>query len=648
MLDFVRKHTRVIQIVFLPLIAVGFVAVGVEGYSRFMDESDIIATIDGQKVYAAQWDAMQRNEADRIRTQMPDVDSKLFDTPAFKKRTLDALIQEQVLSTAVGRQHLMIADNRLARLIATDPQVAPLLTPEGKWNKPLLEARGRTVAQLEAQLRAQYSVQQVVAGVAGSGFVPAQSSRLALEALLQRREVQLARVDVKTLVDSIRPTDEDLRKYYDDSAHTEALTAPEQADVEYLVLDLSAVESTIKVDEAELRNFYEQNIKRYTTPEERRASHILVKFDSGATEDQRKAAKAKADDLLSKIKKNPALFAELAKKNSDDPVSAPQGGDLDYVGRGAIQSKAFEDAVFALKPQQISEVVESEMGYHIIMLAAVRGGDVRPFESVRAEIDAEIKKQQAQRQFAEAAERFTNLVYEQADSLKPAADALKLTIQLAKAVPRTPSAGATGPMASDKFLQALFEPANVKNKRNTEAIEMGSNQLIAGRITQYSPARKRSFDEVKELIRVAVISQKAMQAARDQAQQQMQAWKASPDAAKLASPITVSRQLRADLAQPVLEAAMKMPTNALPGWQVVEVPGQGAVVLKVNKVLPSEAPAQQASAASAQYVQLWAAAEAKAYLNALKSRYKVTISPAAQAKLDRTAQDKSSQDAPAP
>ncbi|WP_374591119.1 SurA N-terminal domain-containing protein [Aquabacterium sp.] len=636
MLDFVRQHTRVIQIVLLPLIAVGFVAVGIQGYSKFMDDTDTIATVAGQKITQTQWDATQRAEADRVRAQMPNVDAKVFDTPMFKKRTLDGLVQEQVMLTAADKLHLVVPDSRLARLISSDPQLTPFLTPEGQWNKTLLEARGRTSQQLESQLRTQYSLQQVIGGITASAFAPAVANQVALEAVMQRREVQLARFDAKAYAASIQPTDAELQKYYDDKDHAALLTAPEQADIEYVVLDLPAVQAGIKVDETELRNFYEQNVKqRYTSPEERRTSHILIKLDPNATSDQRKAARAKAESLLAQIKKSPSSFAELAKRHSDDPGSAANGGDLGFIGRG-VMTKPFDDAAFALKPGLLSDLVESDFGYHIILITAVRGGDVHSFDSVRGEIEAEVKKQQAQRQYAEAAERFTNLVYEQADSLQPVADQLKLTIQKANAVTRAPSSGATaGLLSNAKFLETLFDQSNVTNKRNTEAIEIGPNQIVAGRVTHYSAARKRAFDEVKAQMRSAVVAAKAFQMARDDAQRQLDAWKTAPDAAKLGAPVVLSRRQAADLPPALIDAALKAPADKLPGWVVVNVPEQGSVVLKVNKVLSSDMNADQIKLASGEFAQLWAAAEGQSYFNALKSRYKVAVLPAVQAKLDK-------------
>ena len=172
--------------------------------------------------------------------------------------------------------------------------------------------------------------------------------------------------------------------------------------------------------------------------------------------DVKQKAKAKAETLLAEARKNPAGFADLAKKNSEDAGTAAQGGDLDYFGRGAMV-KPFEDAAFALKPGEISQVIESDFGYHVIKLEDARGGDRKPFEAVRTGIEDEVRKQLATKKWAEVAEQFTNTVYEQADSLQPVIDKLKLAKQTAT-VQRTPQPGAQGPLASAKLLVCACSP----------------------------------------------------------------------------------------------------------------------------------------------------------------------------------------------
>jgi peptidyl-prolyl cis-trans isomerase D len=153
----------------------------------------------------------------------------------------------------------------------------------------------------------------------------------------------------------------------------------------------TALAKGLTPSEDELRKFYADNAARFTAVEERRASHILIKADKDTPAAERQKAKARAEELLAEVRKNPAGFADLARKNSQDTGSAAQGGDLDFFGRGAMV-KPFEDAVFALKPGEISNVVESDFGYHVILLAEVRGGQKKPFDAVRAEIETSLRQ----------------------------------------------------------------------------------------------------------------------------------------------------------------------------------------------------------------------------------------------------------------
>lgn len=636
MFDFVRKHTRVLQFILVLLIFPSFVILGFQGYSGMSESKTDVARIGDVKISRAEFDNALRVQADRVRAQAPTVDARFFDGPEFKRRVIDTLINEQVLTSAAQELNLVPGDLRLARRIASDPQFAPFIK-DGRWNADLLAAQGQSPASIEYLVRQQYARQQVVTGIVQTGFVPKAPSQVALDAVFQRREVQFARFDAKDFAERVNPTEDDLKKYYADPANAAAFQAPEQASVEYAVLDLKAIQTGLRVSEEELRNFYQQNEQRFTEPEERRARHILVKVEADAKPEQRKAARAKADALLADARKNPAGFADLARKNSDDPGSAANGGDLDFFGKGSMV-KPFEDAVFALKPGQISDIVETDFGFHIIQLEATRGGTRQPFEAVRAQIEDEVKRQMAQKAYADAAERFTNIVYEQSDSLKPAADELKLTLRQAANVTRTPSPALPPELTNAKLLQALFSADGLKDKRNTEAVETGPNQMVSARIVQYSPARKLPFDEVKDRVRERVAAAQQANLAKDEAQRQLTAWQAAPDGAKLGGPVLLSHGMPSDLPRPLAEAALKAATDKLPAWQAVDLGNnQGWAVLRVNKILPSEVSADNAAEAGRQFSQVWATAEGQAYMEALKNRYKAKILPAGQAAIDTPA-----------
>jgi peptidyl-prolyl cis-trans isomerase D len=624
MFDFVRKHTRILQFALLLLILPSFVVVGLQGYDKFSSDAGTVAKVAGQKITQAEWDQAHRNYVERIRAQKPDADPRVFDSPEFKKQSLDALIRQYVLAAAAQDQNLNAPVARLVRVFSTDPQFAALRNADGTLNKQLLEARGMTPAQLEALMRQELTVGQVLSGVQATGQASKLANRQAVDALFQVREVQWMKFEPKQYIAQLNPTPEQLQAFYKDQANASWLASPEKADVQYLVLDLDTLKQRVSVSEDDLRRSYKENLPRYTAPEERRASHILIKAEKSATPEQRKAARAKAEQLLAQLQKNPAQFAELAKKNSDDPGSAANGGDLDFFGHGAMV-KPFEDAAFALKPGQLSGVVESDFGFHIIELTAIRGGQAQAFEAVRAQIEDDARKQLAQRQFAEAAEKFTNGVYEQSDSLNGVAGDLKLTVQTMNDVLHEPGAKDQGALSNARVLSALFDAGNRAKARNTEAVEVAPNKLVSARIVKYSAAARLPFDQVQAKLRDRWVAAEAIKAAHKDAEQKLALWKQSPDKSQMPAATPMSRRTVFSQPPAVLEAALRMAEKQLPAWTLVDMGAEGSALIKVNKVLPLQIAPQELAETESQFGTYWAKAEADAYFHALKRKYKVEL-----------------------
>ena len=621
MLEFIRAHTKLLQLLLLILILPSFVVFGLQGYTGLTEGGNAtVAKVDGQAITQAEWDANHQQQVQRVRQQMPNVDAKEFDSPVARGQTLDALVRERVLATASSKLQLAVSDERLQRLFISDPQFANLRNADGSVNKDLLNAQGMTSEIFAARLRQDLQLRQVQGGITGSVLAAAAPVDAALDALLQRRVVKLARFENKDYLAKVNPSNAEIEAYY--KQHEANFRAPEQASIEYVVLSLDVLKKGISVAEDDLRKYYAENASRYTSAEERRARHILVNAAKDAAADVRQKAKARAEELLAEARKNPTGFAELASKNSDDKGSAAQGGDLDFFGRGAMV-KPFEDAAFAMKAGEISNLVESDFGYHIIQLETVRGGQKKPFEVVRTEIEEAARTQQAGRRWAEAAEQFTNMVYEQSDSLQPEADKWKLDKRSAT-VQRTAAPGATGALASQKLLEAVFGSEVVKNKRNTDAVEVGTNQLAAARVTQYLPARTFPLDEVRVAVRSRLVAEQAQAMAQKDGQARMAALKSDPNSgAALLGPLTVSRARPEGLPRLLLEAVLAADSAKLPALAGVSLPGEGYAVARIDQVLTRDIGADERKALQQQYAQAWANAEAQAYYNALKLRFKV-------------------------
>jgi peptidyl-prolyl cis-trans isomerase D len=626
MFDFVRQHTRIMQFLLFLLIFPSFVLFGLEGYNRSREKGAPVATVNGVDIMQAEWDNAHRVQVDRMRSSMPNADIKLFDTPEAKYSTLERMVRDRLLQVAADQLHLGVSDQRLAGELQQNPNIAALRRADGTLDieryRQLLGSQGMTPEMFEAQVRGDLASRQVMSGVGVTSFSPAALANVTLNAFYEQRQVQVARFAAADYASQIKPSDADLEAYY--KSHAEQFQSVERADVEYVVLDLASVQKSIVVPEAELKSYYEQNLSRLAGLEERRASHILINADKAAPAAERDKARAKAQELLAAVQQSPDKFAELARKNSQDTGSATKGGDLDFFGRGAMV-KPFEETVFALKKGETSGVVETEFGFHIIRLTDIKQPKPKSFEEQRASLEVDVRRQLAQRKFAEAAEQFTNMVYEQSDSLKPAAERLKLEIQHATGLTRdaSPAAGASV-LANPKFLASIFSADSIEKKRNTEAVELGANVLAAARITQHSPARTLPLDEVKARVLEQVKAIQSAERARQEGAAKLTEWKAAPDAAKLSAPIVISREEKQQLAPAVIEAALRASTQTLPAWIGVDLGTSGYAVVKVEKIVPRDA-AQNRARERAQYAQWWASAEGLAYYRALKEKFKAEI-----------------------
>lgn len=623
MFDSFRKYNKIIMVLLFLLIIPSFILFGVDRYQGG-GRGEKVARVAGNDITRPEWDAQHRNEVDRIRQQAPNVDPALLDSDAARYTTLERMVRDRVLTAAAAKSNMTVSEERLARLFAEDTGLASFRTADGKFDREaFMRATGRTPEQYEASVRSDLATQQVLLGVSGTAFATAAQTAVALNAFYDRREVQIARFKAGDFASKVSINDADLQAYYKD--HTAQFQEPEKASIEYLVLDLDAAKKNIAVSDADLRSYYDQNTARFGSKEERRASHILIAAPASAPAAEREKARAKAQEILAEVRKAPATFADVARKSSQDPGSAEKGGDLDFVTRGAMV-KPFEDAMFALKKGEISDVVETEFGYHIIQLNDIKPAVVPPFEKVRASIENEVRGQQATQEFAKAAETFTDLVYQQPDSLKPAADKLKLAIQTASNVGRLPAQGATGALASRNFLNALFAADSLERKHNTEAIEVGPNQLASGRLVQYSAARVQSFDEVKDKVRAQLVAERAASLAKAEGEAKLAAWKSSAPEAAFGPSLTISRLETQSQPAPVIEGALRADTSKLPALVGVNLGAEGYAVVRISKVVPRTPPAADAARQETeQFAQAVGAAESVAYYNLLKDKFKAEI-----------------------
>lgn len=622
MFDAVRNNKKIVQI-FLALITLPFAFFGVESYVRSVGSGDDVATIGGDiKVTQQQFQQALREQQERLRAQMGQVDPKLLDTPEARKAIIDDLVDQRLLMLEAGKKRMFASDEAIRRTIGG----IDAFKVEGKFSteryEAALRAQGMTPAGFEAQLRQDLTLQQLAGAIGQSGLMARTVAERVLALQTEKREVMEYRLPLDAYLDKVKLADDAAKKFYDENSKQFEL--PEQAKVEYVVLSMETIGAQLAVTEAEIKSWYDGHKERFQQPEERRASHILVASEKLGKD----KAKAKAEDLLKEIRKNPASFSDLAKKNSDDPGSASKGGDLGFFGKG-MMVKPFEEAAYALKDGEISGVVESDFGFHIIKLTGVHAAKEKPLAEVKAEIEAELKKAASSRKFAEAAESFSNIVYEQPDSLKPAAEKFKLTVKQSEWIGRQPNP-ANGPLGNEKLLAALFSDDSVKSKRNTEAVEIGQNTLVAARLVEYKPTTLQAFEGVQGSIETLLRRKEAQALAAKDGEARLESLKKGEDKLAWGAPKSVSR-LDARLIPPVAVATVfKMDAGKLPAYAGVELPGSGFALFKLSRLeVGAKLDDARQQAMLRQLSQLSAQEDVQAYLAALRNRYKVEINRAA-------------------
>ncbi|MGB2817395.1 MAG: SurA N-terminal domain-containing protein [Burkholderiaceae bacterium] len=616
MFESVRTHRRWMMLFMLVLIFPSFVFFGIQGYNSFMGGENALAKVDGSPVTQQEFDQAQRERIERLRQQFgPDFDPRLLETQEARASILDGLVLNRALANEASKSGIVITTDRLREIIAS----VPGFQEDGKFSydkyKAYVASQGMTESMFEQRVREDLRKQALVQAVVESATVPKTVATRLDTMLREQREVREMRFTVEQFLPKVKVTDEQVAQFYE--KNRTLFETPESANVEYLVLSPETIAGAGTVPEADVKAYYEQNKARYGTDEQRRASHILITAEGS----DKAAARKKAEQLLAQVKAKPADFEKLARENSKDPGSAAQGGDLGFFGKG-MMVKPFEEAVFKLQPGEISDIVESDFGFHIIRLTEVKPAQIRPFEQVRGDIERDLKTQQAQKEFAKAADQFTNLVYEQADSLQPAADALKLKVQKVDALTRRGLA----PFINARVVDALFSEDSLKSRKNTQAIEVGTNTIVSARMVDHKPAAVKPLDEVKGQVRQLVEQREALRLAKEAGEAKVAELRKQPGDAGFSPAKSISRSKPEGLPPSAVNAIMRAPADKLPAYVGTELENTGYLVAQIVSSKIGEAGStEQRDAQNRVLAQQAAAADEIAYAEGLKARHNVKI-----------------------
>lgn len=593
MLETIRLAAKTwVAKVVLVLITIPFALWGVESYIRTNPGTSTIANVGRDKISEQEFDNAVKNQLERYRQQFGgQIDATVMDNPEIRKGILDQLIDQRLLDKTTRTSGMAVSDSRLKDMIVNNPNFQDAGTFSPALYERVLKAQGYSAATFENLMRQDTERQQFLESVSNTAFVSKTSLQNYLQANEQSREVAIVNVTPESFLPKVTITPETAKAFYE--KNTKDYTIPEQVRAEYVELTLEALAPSIKVPAEEIAAYYETNKARYVTKEERKASHILINAAKTASDADKKAAEAKANDLFAQLKKSPGSFAELAKKHSQDPGSGANGGDLGFFGRG-MMVPPFEKATFEGKVGELLGPVLSDFGYHIIKVTDIKPEKGKSLADATPEIEGELKKQQASRKFAELAEKFSNAAFEQSASLKAASEVGLKSDIAALPIKQTPffakGQAFQPPFNNPKLSNALFTDSVLKDKRNSEAVEIGPNSLVVARVLESKPAVVRPFAELQVSIIQRLAREEAVKLAKADGEARLAALKAGKGGVTFPALLAVSRAAPGGLPPSVVDAAMRVSPQKLPAFTSFADPAGTFTLIQVAKVIDAPTP----------------------------------------------------------
>ena len=616
MLQAFRTHKRWMMFIAMIFTIPSFVVTGIYSYNRMSDSENDLATVGDTSITMMDFDNAKRQYLDNFRRQMgQSFKPNMLDTAEARASILAALISDRAISLEIASEYMNVGEADAINLV----KQAPAFQRDGKFSteayQQFLNSMGKSDEQFVLELRRDLTRQMLLSAVSQTTQASNTVAQRIHDLLTEERTIRTFEIKPTAFLKSVSVTDAEAQSYYDQNKSLFAV--PESVDIEYVVLSPESYKN-IKASEDDIKTFYEQNLQRFSTPEERRASHILIAVNNEKTDAD---AKKEADEIYKQLQADPSKFAQLAKSKSADPGSARQGGDLGFFQKGMMVPE-FDNAVFSGKKGDLVAPVKTQFGYHIIKIVDVKAAQAKPLKEVRGEIEALYQQQAAIRAFAEDAENFSNMVYEQSESLQPVAERFGLKIQTVKDVTRD----FEDQLINPNVIEALYGFDVLEDKRNSNAIEVASNTLLSARVTAHHKQTVKTFDEVKGDIVATLKNQKATEAARAQGSADIAKLLDKKSAsAKFGDKTVISRERPGAYAYEVVTAALRPEANKLPTYTGVQTQDGSYFVIEVQSSKKIEASPEQLAMRKAELAQLYSNPEQAAFISGLETKFGTQI-----------------------
>lgn len=625
MLDKLREGAQgKVAKVILGLIILSFALAGVGSYLNGPART-APATVNGNDISAPALENAYRNERARMESQMGEAFNQLAANPdymkQFRRGVLDRLIDQALIDDKARSLGLRVSDEQIKQAIVAMPEFAE----NGKFSNDrylqLIRRAGMTPEMFRDSLRQDMVRQQLMGAVLGSEFALKGEAEQLDRLYNQTRDLRLIRLAASAYVDGIEVSDAEVEQFY--KANSARFMNDETVKVDYLLLDAANLGKNIKVTEQDAQDYYDQHQDLFQRPERRQVAHILIPFGK-----DEKAAEQKAEAVLAKAKAGDD-FAALAKADSSDTFSAKKGGELDWFEKG-VMDPAFEKAAFALaKAGDLSAVVKSPFGFHIIKLLAVEPAKTKPFVDVMSDTIARLQSEKAKEQFFAEQQKMADSSFENPDSLDLTAEAMGLQVQ---STGYFSQADAPAPLNDPKVLSVAFSEQLRDDNTNSDVIELADGKALVLHIMGHQPKAAKPLAEVKEQVITAIKHDKASEVARGKAQGLLDKLKAGENVQadltalglKVDTHTGVSRFAQ-EMDQNLMTQAFRMPhpTDGKPSVELVTEANGDRVVVALDKVNVIKEPSQMVSLLQGQLGQGKAQADYKSLIDELRKAAKI-------------------------
>jgi peptidyl-prolyl cis-trans isomerase D len=489
----------------IALIVLSFVFAGVGSYLT-SSGTTAVATVNGEEISAQELERAYQNQRAQMESQYGESIAQLFSSEQyladFRKNVLDRLIAEKLIQQQAAEMGLRVSDEQIRETIVQMPEFQFGGQFDNERFQAILRQNGFQVADFRDYLRIQMTQNQLTAALTNSSFALDGEVEQANALQRQTRNAKYAMINADAFADTVEVTEADVEAFYNNNIAS--FDTEEQVKLAYVKLSVEDLKSRVSVDEDAVRTYYDNNINSYGKEEERRVSHILIEAGDDAD-----AARQKAQSLKAELD-NGADFAALAEANSDDTFSAENGGDLDFI-TPEMMDPAFDEAAFALESVgDISDVVETDFGFHIVKLTDLREAQVKAFDEVASEIRDTLLYDAAMEKYFELQNTMAEIAFEVPDTLEDVASAVDLPVQESVLFSRN-----TAPvdLSAPALLDAAFSAELVEEGLNSDIIELDEENIVVVRVVEHLPQRTQSLDEVREGIEASVKAEKAREAA---------------------------------------------------------------------------------------------------------------------------------------